>query len=157
MRYFEFLIFYFTFSMLISILINIKLRKKLSAYRIKIRPKISLLISTFLGIGLFSLCIIYRPFMPPDIFDKEMQSRSEWLRNMPLLFAKEDCLSAKELSAEVKESVAKVLAVHPNSVSLGRTTYIEKCIATLYVPTGIYVCNYKTSVRDKIIHECISD
>ena len=144
----------FAITILIFFVVAYSLHKALRRFRHIPRVKIAGTASFAAGVTVFIILLIFRPFASEEAITKENWERRQSMRRLAALIKKEDCLNAKDLSAEVRESVANELQVNPTSVTLGRTSFEDNCLAVLYVPRGTYTCSSKTTIKDGLITEC---
>lgn len=144
----------FAITILIFFVVAYSLHKALRRFRHIPRVKIAGTASIAASITVSVALTIFRPFASEEVITKENRERRETMRRVIAASEKEHCLKAKDLSAEVRESVANELQVHPTSVTLGRTSFEDKCLAVLYVPRGTYTCSSKTTIKDGLITEC---
>lgn len=135
-------------------LVNVFLTNWLRKYKSLPRRKIAGAISGVLFFLVTFPLIFFRPFMTDAEKLADKEKRRQALIHVIGSISKHECLSADGLTPNVKEGVANELRLNPSQISLGRMLYDEKCIAVLYVPTGIYICNLSTTVSNKLVSEC---
>ena len=145
---------YIFIPLAVVVLVVFTLEKKLPEFKNISKRKIINIVAICCGMAVMIPMAIFRPLTSDEEKQKLRAASRKRLLRLAEISTKDDCLNAKDIAYDVRERVASELRVNPALVTLGRMSYENKCVAVLYVPTGMYVCGITTTVTKGIVSEC---